>query len=170
MKKETKNILWVIVIFIIIVGTLIFVNKDSNVATSSYIEYSASVLSATEDRFDFNLISMKDGNVTHQFEIRNDGKETVIIKKVYTSCMCTTALIIDSFNKKYGAFGMQGHGISSKTNIEINAGESAFVEAIFDPAAHGPSGVGLVRRSIYIETNSAQSPKLELSFQAMVTR
>ena len=44
------------------------------------------------------------------------------------------------------------------------------LEAVFDPAAHGPSGVGLAQRYVYLETNSAKSPKLEISFQAMVTR
>ncbi|KKK95197.1 hypothetical protein LCGC14_2675250, partial [marine sediment metagenome] len=76
--------------------------------------------------------ALKDGNVSYKFEVKNEGEESVIIEKVYTSCMCTTAYIINNSGKKYGAFGMPGHA-PSKTNIEIGPGESAVVEAIFDP-------------------------------------
>ncbi len=133
------------------------------------ITYSASALTAEEIRFDFGAISMANGNVSHNFTLKNEGPESVIIEKVYTSCMCTTALITDSSGGKYGEFGMPGHA-NSKTNVEVLPGETVTVEAIFDPAAHGPSGVGLAQRSIYLETNSVASPKLELFFQAMVSR
>lgn len=168
-KKKTKNLLSWSVGLIFLVGIVALIAVSGNGNSSNPAVYSASVLTAIENSFDFNTISMKDGNVSRQFEVRNDGEEPLIIEKVYTSCMCTTAYIINNSGKKYGAFGMPGHALS-KTNIEIGPGESAVVEAIFDPKAHGPSGVGLAQRSIYLETNSAKSPKLELSFQAMVTK
>ena len=114
---------------------------------------------------------MANGDVSYRFKLKNEGDEAVAVKKVYTSCMCTIANILDAFEKKLGVFGMPGHGgASSNANIEIKAGESIIVEAVFNPAAHGPSGVGLAQRSIYLETNSKKSPKVELNFTATVTQ
>ncbi|OGZ60703.1 MAG: hypothetical protein A2932_01775 [Candidatus Spechtbacteria bacterium RIFCSPLOWO2_01_FULL_46_10] len=171
MQKKTKKLMLWAVGIILMAGiiTLVVVNSGGDGQTSSS-QYSASALSAVEKKFDFNTISMGNGKVSHQFEVKNDGAEKVVIEKVYTSCMCTAAYIISSDGSKYGEFSMPGHSGPSGTNIEVGPGESATVEAIFDPAAHGPSGVGLAQRSIYIETNSASSPKLEFSFQALVTR
>ena len=144
-------------------------NKGDNVSRAE--TNSLGSLSATENIFDFETISMQKGKVTHQFEVKNNGTQAVIIQKVYTSCMCTQAFIIDAYGKRHGAFGMQGHGgVSSPTSIRVDTGATITVEAIFDPAAHGPSGVGLAQRSIYLETNSLSSPQLELTFQAMVAR
>ena len=84
--------------------------------------------------------------------------------------MCTTAYITDSNGNVYGKFGMPGHGDPALTNIEIKPGESAIVKATFDPNAHGPSAVGPIQRIVFIETNSLKTPRVELSFQAMVTK
>lgn len=80
--------------------------------------------------------------------------------------MCTTAvLVID--DKRSGPYGMPGHGFIPKINETMNVGEEATVEVIFDPAAHGPAGVGRIERKITIENNAGQS--LELEFTALVT-
>lgn len=169
MKKKAKNLIsWGVGLAVLAgIVTLIAVSGGGDTNSTAY---SAGALVATETSFDFGTISMKNGVISHQFELKNDGPEPVVIEKVYTSCMCTTASIKDPSGKQYGNFGMPGHGLPSKTNIKINPGEVVELEAIFDPNAHGPSGVGLAQRSIYLETNSAKSPKLELKFQAMVTR
>lgn len=171
-KQESSPYIIVgIIIVLVIVGFIIAGAKsDDSSGPSGSSTYSASSISTVNGTFDFGTISMKDGNVTHAFELKNEGAEAVKIEKVYTSCMCTTASIIDASGKEHGAFGMQGHGSPSKADIEVGAGESVTLEAVFDPAAHGPSGVGMVERSIYVETNSAKSPKLELTFRATVAQ
>jgi hypothetical protein len=131
---------------------------------------SAGVLNSIESSFDFSTIRMEDGDVSHAFVLTNEGEEPVLIEKVYTSCMCTSTYITDSRGRKYGAFSMPGHGGYPKTRIDVLPGESVSGDAVFDPAAHGPSGVGLVQRSIYLETDSKESPKIELNFTAMVIR
>lgn len=129
---------------------------------------SASALTAPETSFDFATISMKNGKVSHRFEIKNNGADPINILKVATSCMCTTASVIDAAGNMRGTFGMPGH-TSSQTDIKMGPGETAFIEAVFDPAAHGPSGVGLAERSVFITTNSHSAPDLELRFRAIVT-
>ena len=171
MKKQTKNLITSIVVIAVIAGGGFgLMSLGNKSGTTNFSIYSASALVAYEDHFDFGTIQMNDGLVRHEFEVKNEGTESVTIGKVYTSCMCTGAYIEDSTGKKYGKFGMPGHGVSSQTEISVAPGETVMVEAIFDPAAHGPSGVGLAQRSIYIETNSQTSPKIELAFEATVTR
>lgn len=162
-------ILGILGLIVIVAGgawALVFVLSGSG---SEAAATSLGSLSAEETFFDFGEITMANGKVTHSFEVKNNGTEPLRINKVYTSCMCTTASVIDSFGKKRGVFGMPGH-TSSSADIKVGVGEIIKVDAIFDPNAHGPSGVGLMERSIYVETNSSESPQLELSFRAVVAK
>ncbi|MBI2175475.1 MAG: DUF1573 domain-containing protein [Parcubacteria group bacterium] len=163
-----QPILYVLGLFILLGATaLVLAGTGGGDSPDSY---SASVLLAVENDFDFGTVPMQDGIVTHSFTLSNDGTEPVRIEKVYTSCMCTTAVVTDASGNARGRFGMSGHGTPSRSNIIIAPGEQAAVEAEFDPAAHGPAGVGLARRSIYLETNSQKSPKVELRFSAVVIK
>ena len=171
MNEKTKNIVHYSIGIVFLAGVMALLYAGGERAgDAGGSSYSKSTLSAMADNFDFGTVAMKDGEVTHEFELKNGGGESIVIQKVYTSCMCTTAYVTDSAGEKYGKFGMPGHRVLAKTNIKVDPGESAVLKAVFDPAAHGPNGVGLAQRSIYIETNSAKSPKLEVKFQAMVTR
>lgn len=133
-------------------------------------EASQGMLMTEAPSYDFGTVSMKDGNVTHRYTVTNAGPEEVIITKVYTSCMCTEANITDARGKQFQGYGMQGHGPLRKANIAVAPGERITVEAVYDPAAHGPSGIGLADRTIFLETNSVETPTFELRFRAMVTR
>lgn len=141
-----------------------------NNTTPASAEASTGVLAAEEAFYDFGTITMKDGNVSHEYTVTNNGSEPVTIEKVYTSCMCTTAFITDAAGKKSRPFGMPGHGGASPfTATVVGPGEAITVEAVYDPNAHGPSGVGLADRLVYLETNSSVEPKVELRFKAIVT-
>lgn len=179
MNKKEKTIIYIIgVAFVVGLAALIVFKgggKDSSAAT-----YSTGALSIVKNiapdqgdqlsDWDFGTISMKDGNATHVFELKNDGDESIKTKEIYTSCMCTTASVTDSSGKKYGPFGMQGHELNLKTSIEVKPDETIELEAVFDPGAHGPSGAGKVKRIIYIETNSRTKPKIQITFEANVTK
>ena len=45
------------------------------------------------NNYDFGTISMAEGKVKNAFKIINTSNEAVIINKMYTSCMCTTATL-----------------------------------------------------------------------------
>lgn len=123
-------------------------------------------LSADETAYDFGTISMAAGNASHTFTISNLSALPVAIEKIYTSCMCTTALL-DVGGEKFGPYGMPGHGFIPKINKTIDSGTEAEIEVVFDPAAHGPSGVGKIERVVIIENNGGKA--LELGFTAVVT-
>ncbi len=127
---------------------------------------SGSGLIAAESRMNFGETSMKKGPVTRSFSVKNDSAEPIVVTKVYTSCMCTVASLLTA-NGKEGPFGMPGHGIVPSISAAIAAGETATVEVTFDPAAHGPAGIGPVDRVITVETSNGDS--LTLGFRAIVT-
>lgn len=127
---------------------------------------SVSRLTAAQRNFNFGQISMAAGKVTHRYPIRNSGSEPISIRKLYTSCMCTTAALVKN-GKASEAFGMPGHAPIPSIDIPIAPQDNVYVEVIFDPAAHGPSGVGPIERVVTIE-NSAGEP-LELAFAAYVS-
>jgi len=109
---------------------------------------------------------MAAGNVTHRFSIKNANAAPVVIRKISTSCMCTTAQLVKG-GRKLAIYGMPGHGYVPNLDEPIAPNEQAMVEVVFDPAAHGPAGIGKIERFVSIYTDAAEP--LELSFIALVT-
>lgn len=142
-------------------------NTQNSADTASVSSGNDGSLTAEEMDFDFGSISMAAGNVKHSFKIKNAGAVAATIGKMYTSCMCTTA-ILEVNGEKFGPYGMPGHGFIPKIEQTINPGEEAIVEVVFDPAAHGPAGVGRIERMVVIEQDGGRQP-LELGFTATVT-
>ena len=169
--NQKLNLILIIGSVAILTAIIVLAGALSGNSQNSSLVYSNSVLAAENNNYDFGIISMANGNVSYKFKLKNEGNEKIIIKKVYTSCMCTTAAIIDENGKKLGDFGMPGHGDdSAKANIEIPVGKTFIVEAIFDPAAHGQEGTGKVKRLVYFETNSKTKPKIQLEIEAEVIK
>lgn len=168
----------VAVVALVVGGMILAAMPDEGARTPSAVTASAprslpsapsggaSPLAATEHSFDFGSISMAAGKVTHRYRIANAGAEPVVIRKLYTSCMCTTATLVQGV-RRFGPFGMPGHGIIPAIDQALAPGERAYIEVVFDPAAHGPAGIGLVERVVTIE-NGAQQP-VQLAFSARVT-
>lgn len=134
--------------------------------TSSEAPQAGGALVGSETAFDFGAVSMAAGTVKHAFAIKNTGTAPVKISTVYTSCMCTSAKLTIN-GQTLGPYGMPGHGPLPRINEILEAGAEATVEAEFDPAAHGPAGVGRIQRTITIEHDAGQA--LELGFAAQVT-
>jgi len=116
--------------------------------------------------FDFGRISMAQGKVSHRYSIQNTGEKPLSITKMFTSCMCTTATLITRSAQK-GPFGMPGHGWLPSISETLAPGEAAQVDVVFDPAAHGPAGVGPTARTVTVVNDAGLA--LELRFNALVT-
>ncbi len=126
----------------------------------------AGSFSASGNSFDFGAISMSRGKVKTTFTFKNTSSSSIAISRVYTSCMCTNASLITS-SGRVGPFGMPGHGFVPSVDKQIPAGEDAKIEVVFDPAAHGPAGIGPIERSVYVETEN--SSPLVFNIKANVT-
>lgn len=159
--KSLKSLLLTFGIFALIIGGLIvFSNRSGSQSPSP-----SGTLSAPQTLYDFGQISMAKGPVSYVFKVGNPSSEPVEIRKIYTSCMCTTASLKLS-GKTFGPFGMPGHGFVPPVNQSLEASGQAEVEVVFDPAAHGPAGIGLINRTVTLETSSGS---LKLDIKAGVT-
>ncbi len=126
----------------------------------------AGALASVSPFFNFGKISMAAGKVSHRYWIKNVSATPAGVTRLFTSCMCTEATLITHAGKK-GPFGMPGHGPASRLEERLAPGESAQVEVVFDPAAHGPAGIGQTDRVVTIENGAGAV--LELRFSALVT-
>jgi len=163
-----KAIISIFVGTVVVIGGLVWLGQPSaNIEANQANKNPApDSLRVEETSFDFGTISMGNGKVSHVFKVKNAGLEPVTMSKLYTSCMCTSASITVGV-KKFGPFGMPGHGAIPSIQAILEPDKEAEVEVIFDPAAHGPAGIGRIQRIITIE-NNAGSP-MDLSFSALVT-
>lgn len=115
---------------------------------------------------DWGTIGLNDGNVEHVFEVKNEGTEELTLSNIVTSCMCTTAQLILN-DQQSPVFGMH---TKSDYQLNVPAGETALLKIVFDPAFHGPSGVGPINRQITVDTNNPDKSKLQFTLTAMVTK
>lgn len=125
----------------------------------------AGALKAREARFEFGPISMAAGKVSHRYWFRNESGAPVLIRQVYTSCMCTTATLVKGM-RVIGSYGMPGHGPLPAVNQTLAPDEAAYVDVVFDPAAHGPAGLGFTERVVTIEPGAGVP--LQVAFTAYV--
>ena len=156
---------WVIVVSIGIIGLLILALALSKSSRPSGGNTTTSQLQAIEGSFDFGSISMAKGKVNKVFTFKNNTASVIIAKKLYTSCMCTKATFTKG-GKVFGPFGMPAHGFIPSFSEIIEPGQEAQVEVVFDPAAHGPAGVGTIERQATLETSDGQ---IVFKFKAQVT-
>ena len=161
-----KNSILVAVILVIILGSLVWLAapKSGEGELDNEPVTSTTSLSADKTFYDFGTISMKDGKVSTVFVLTNGTDSPVNTTKLYTSCMCTTAQFKQG-EQTSDEFGMPGHGSVPPIVRTIAAGETVEIVATFDPAAHGPAGVGVIERVIRLETDKGVT---ELNFRTNV--
>lgn len=164
--NDKKIIIGFIVITLLILGGGIYILSTT---TSSPVEITTSQnAKAQVDQkfFDWGNIPINGGNAIKTFSIKNSGTDILKITGVKTSCTCTKAqIIIDGKTSPY--FSM--HATSGWVG-EVAPGKEAQLKVIFDPAFHGPTGVGPVERLISMQTNDAQNPNLEFSLKGVVVK
>lgn len=154
------------VVFVIVIAAIAKpTSTSSSSAPSAGAPPAGGTLVSDASSVDLGTLSMAKGTASRSFTIRNTGAGPVTITKLYTSCMCTTATLALG-DRQIGPFGMPGHGIVPSFKEIIGAGEQGTVTIIFDPAAHGPAGVGNIARTVVLENDAGQP--LEFNFTARV--
>lgn len=153
-----KQLIWVIVIAVgimVLGGVLFYAQPKPQDHSSMNVEASGNQLNLKLDpvNYDFGTISMKNGLVTKAFSVKNEQNEPVKLSELYTSCMCTEAKIKIG-SEQYGPFGMLGHGAMKMLNQSLAAGQEAQLEVTFDPNAHGPSGIGIIERTVTLKSDN----------------
>ncbi len=70
---------------------IIFVFMAILLATSiATAQEDGAVISIAQNLHDFGDINEADGDVTHTFTVKNDGKQPLVITRVIASCGCTS--------------------------------------------------------------------------------
>jgi len=137
-------------------------------STTSHPARTGKILTTPETFYDFGTISMKNGNVNKIFKVSNNSTEDIKVPSITTSCMCTTAFILNENGERSRPFGMPGHGGAvPKANAIVEAGRTLDIEVVYDPNAHGPVGVGLIERSVFLEDENGNV--MEFKFKVNVT-
>jgi len=170
-SKSTTN--WtlysLIAITVVAIGFGVYRSRQSAAAPQAPRQEQAAQagsLVSLRPAIDLGTVSMAAGNVPFRYLIKNTGAGPLTINRIYTSCMCTNATLVMA-NERKGPFGMPGHGAPPPAVKALLApGDLANVEVVFDPAAHGPSGLGRIERTVTLE--SADAPPLELRMVVMV--
>lgn len=161
----SKFTLGIIVVSVLILGGIVWLSYPRAGDRVKPASGGQVALAADHNSFDFGTISMAKGKVSQVFTFKNSGAESIKLTKLYTSCMCTAANIQIN-GKNYGPYGMIGMGIDT-LNENLGPGQEAKLTVIFDPAAHGPAGVGSIIRDVTVENNAGVP--LVFQFTANVT-
>lgn len=163
--ENKKFIIGIVLVTLGILGGGIFLasRADSAPATKASSNVRVVVL---ETSHEWGTIGLHDGKVAHEFAIASDGTEPLLLSNIATSCMCTTAQLVlgDTVSPEFGM-----HSRSSYV-MEIPPQKSAHLRVVFDPAFHGPNGVGPITRQVTVATNAADKPELTFILTALVER
>jgi len=152
----------IVVIFVALVLGARYLNKSATTAT--VVQNENARVEISEKSYDWGEIQINEGAVERVFEIKNTGSGELSLSNISTSCMCTTAQLI------LGDESSPEFGMHTKSSYVMNVpeGQTAQLKVVFDPAFHGPSGVGPINRQIKVETNDPSTPELNFMLTAIV--
>lgn len=179
-KSSARNplVTFAIIAFIVIAGGVILglvLGRNSSAGSVSEISGSAPKIIFEHNSFDAGDISMAKGIFNHVYKIQNRGKSVLKLSKIETTCMCTEARIRYKGDEspKFGMPGMDSHAgqgpvASFWSGAEIAPGDEAELVVDFDPNAHGPDAIGLIKRGIILTTNDPENNKAEVFFSGNV--
>lgn len=162
--KTDRIIIGIILVsFLILAGGLFLVSRMEG--TPKVVASQNAKAQVEETEHDWGEIKLDGGDVKKTFILKNAGTDPLQLANVKTSCMCTTAQV------KIGGEESPFFGMHSRSSWagEVASGEEAELEVVFDPAYHGPSGIGSITREVIVETNDKNNPQLTFTLTANVT-
>jgi hypothetical protein len=162
-RKKIKKAVFIFLPIVLIAGGIMF----SWLSYSPLENQGTPKIEIVQKEYDAGTVSMADGVVKHIYEIKNTGDGNLKISRIWTSCMCTTA-VLRVGDKESPKFGM--HDNPAFWSQTIAPEQAGFLEVEFDPAFHGPQGVGLAVRAVYLSTNDPENKKAEVKLLANVIR
>lgn len=154
MNKEGKIILAVLVGMILLIGglALVMTKSSSGGGGDKFIQNveAGEVTASPSGILNLGQVAYGGGIVSKSFDIKNTSDKSIKLRKITTSCMCTTAKVKIG-SKETKLYGMEMNGdLNPLIDYDLPAGEVAQVIFDFDPAAHGPQGVGAFDRVITV--------------------
>lgn len=166
MSSKTVIVFFVLLTALILFGGVYVLSATNQASPDVSSSKNAKAAVSESFNYDWGNIAYDKGVVTKDFTIKNTGSDKLKIFNVKTSCHCTKAHVTINGNESQD-FGMDG--LSSWVG-EVAPGEKATLTAIFDPAFHGPQGIGPVNRFVSIETNDSAQSKLTFTLTGKVVK
>ena len=167
MAKDTKILTSAVVFTLFLIVGFSFFLGGKGGTNKEVLGAEIEDLEVNPTKYDVGTVKMKDGNVVKTYEVKNTSAVSMKLQRIATSCMCTKAKIKIG-DKETKEFGMEGMGDKNPpVNLELASGQTATVTAIFDPAAHGPKGVGPFDRTVFLYFSDPEGTK-ELKFNGNV--
>ncbi|MBI2590851.1 MAG: DUF1573 domain-containing protein [Candidatus Blackburnbacteria bacterium] len=158
---------WVfIVLTFVVIGGLVYYVGANPPGAAQIGKVENAKIGIPETKFSFGDIPYSGSPVKHSFKIKNTGTSDITIGNLTTSCMCTKTYFQNGQEKSPEMV----MGARSAWTGKLFPGQEGEVVAIFDPAYHGPQGVGPISRVVSFETNDPSRPTVELNFDGNVVR
>lgn len=137
-------------LFLIGGGVYLITRNQNKVADSALPKVDPQDVQISPETYDIGKVLMKNGIVQREYEIKNNSKNVLRVKNIVTSCMCTRAQVVLG-DKRSRFYAMEMSGAKNPNiDFDIPAESTAKLIVRFDPAAHGPAGVGPVDRSVWL--------------------
>jgi len=155
-NKSSKFILTLAIITVVFIAIGAY-TAYYNSSGSSADQDGTPIISLTPASIDWGTLSAAQGPVAKEFMISNNGDADLIIKKISTSCGCTTA-ILQTASRSTPKLGMD-HGKLPRIEETIAPGETAKLIVTFDPDFHYVRGP--VTRVVYIQSNDPVNREVE---------
>lgn len=150
MANDIKIIIGAILFTLLLIVGFAFLQTKSTKEAQEISTQQIQGVSSDPDFYNLGSVPIKGGVVAKEYKIKNTTGNTMNLSKIATSCMCTTAKIKIG-DKETRFFGMEMSGdMNPPVNLELQSGEEATISVNFDPAAHGPQGVGPFDRIVWL--------------------
>lgn len=165
-----KFIILITLVMFGITGGAVIIASSSKAETKAVLSKTSGVkISIDHKEKRVGDISYSKGILYHVFPVKNIGTKNLEIANMFSSCMCTKTYLKIA-GKDGPNFGMRGTSAPSSWVGVLKPGESGEIIAAFNPAYHGPSGLGEVTRTVSFETNDPDQSYIELSFEGVVKK
>jgi len=146
---------------LILSGIIIGAVMSSSSESSGGDDDGVAKLAVDSYSYDFSTISMANGLAKHTFVISNEGTADLDLSNISTSCMCTTAFL-EVDGDRSPRFGM--HSNPKFWSKKLKPGQTANLEVIFDPLAHGPDATGPITRGVTLYSNDGGQSSVRSQF------
>ncbi len=120
------------------------------------------VVEVSPESADLGNVSIAGGEVVTTFQVKNAGKNRLVITNLATSCGCTTAALVvrGVEGPRFGMDMGQGSG-PAEWEAELSPGETATLKVYYDPRVHEDLR-GFVIREVYIYSNDPVDPVVKV--------
>ena len=154
--RGKKPLLWGKVFLLFGLGMLLAGCQNSIPQNSTVLPAGFSITGGTQ--YDFGDIPIDGGVVSRSFEIQYDGEESLKILGGFSSCGCTTGVLIFD-EERSPRFSAQNRNPDWQRSI--NSGEKFLLEISYDPLFHGPKDLGERQRRFMIPVQRVDKEELE---------